>query len=69
MEFYAVRLDKRTFDVFEGKQYHPDFWSRLRAGKNGVYVAQGRSLPHPITKKLASSIDPHQKTQLITLEQ
>lgn len=71
MEFYAIRLDYKTFDVFEGKQWghlaeHGNSsWSRLRGGRNGVYVAQGRSLGHSLVKALAAALDPTQQTQLV----
>ncbi len=64
-EFYAIKHSHNTFDVFEGKQHHPDFWSRLKAGRNGVYVQKGRSLPHALVRQLAAIIDPKEQTQLL----
>lgn len=66
-EFYAIKLSHNTFDVFEGKQHHPDFWSRLRGGRNGVYVQAGRSLPHGLVRELAAAINPKEDKQLVTL--
>jgi hypothetical protein len=64
-EFAVVRLNRSTFDVFQGKQWGD--WSRLRSGRNGVYVAKGRSLPHAVTRALASAIDPRCATQQVSL--
>lgn len=68
MEFYAIKHSHNTFDVFEGRQFSPEHWSRLRGGRNGVYVQKGRSLPHALVRQLASVIDPKEQTQLITVE-
>jgi len=65
MEFQVVRVNRTTFDVFQGKQWGD--WSRLRSGRNGVYVAKGRSLSHATTKALAANIDPANATQLVAL--
>lgn len=81
MEYLAIRLNRNTFDVFEGRQWghhsvltpeghtieQNSSWSRLKAGRNGVYVCKGRSLPHSLTKQLAASINPREETQLLTL--
>ena len=64
-EFYVMRVNHRTFDVFQGKQWGA--WSRLRSGHSGVYVANGEKLSHAVTKQLATSIDPKQQQQFITL--
>jgi len=66
MEFAVVRVNRTTFDVFQGKQWGD--WSRLRSGRNGVYVAKGRSLSHATTKALAAAINPFNATQLVTLQ-
>lgn len=66
-EFYAVKHSHNTFDVFEGRQFHSDFWSRLRGGRNGVYVQKGRSLPHALVRQLAASINPNEQTQLVNI--
>lgn len=68
MEFYARKLDNKTFDLFEGTQYHPDFWTRVKAGRHGVYVKQGRSLPHQVVKALAAQIDPSLNGQIVVLQ-
>jgi hypothetical protein len=68
MEFYAIKVAHNTFDVFEGKQHHPDFWTRLKAGRNGVYVAKGRSLPHRVVRQLADNIAPNEQTQIIKVD-
>lgn len=62
-EFHAIKVTHNTFDVFEGKQYSPEHWSRLRGGRNGVYVAKGRSLPHALVRELAANINPNEQTQ------
>lgn len=68
MEYYAIKVDNKTFDIFEGTQYHPDFWTRLRGGRFGVYVQKGRSLPKPLVKQLASLINPTQERQFLNVE-
>jgi len=68
MEFYARKLDNKTFDVFEGKQYSAESWTRLRSGRNGVYVAKGRSLPHAVVRAIAAAIQPDLNGQLVTLQ-
>ena len=68
MEYYAIKVDNKTFDVFEGNQFHPDFWTRLRGGRFGVYVQKGRSLPKPLVKRLAATINPVQERQLLVVE-
>lgn len=65
MEFQVVRVNRTTFDVFQGKQWGD--WSRLRSGRNGVYVAKGRSLSYATTKALAANIDSANATQLVAL--
>lgn len=67
MNFAVLKLSYNTFDVFEGNQYHPDFWSRLRGGRNGVYVCAGRSLPHGLVRELAAAINPKEDKQLVEL--
>ena len=69
MQFHVRKLAHNTFDVFEGNQHHPDFWSRLRGNSNGVYVQKGRSLPHRVVKALAAAINPRENMQDISLEQ
>lgn len=73
-EFYAIKLSHNTFDVFEGTQWgatsdyaHNTSWSRLRGGRNGVYVQAGRSLPHGLVRELAAAINPKEDKQLVTL--
>lgn len=67
-EFFAIKESHNTFDVFEGKQFHPDFWSRLKSGRNGVYVQKGRSLPHQLVRQLAAKIDPREHAQHINTD-
>lgn len=78
MEWLVRKVDDKRFDVFEGNQWgHLDgngeamdtsnTWSRLKAGKHGVYVTQGRSLTHALTKALAKAIDPSLNQQFITI--
>lgn len=74
MQFCVLKLARNTFDVFEGKQWgqtdnheHNTSWSRLRSGRNGVYVAQGNKLPHAVTKALAAAIDPREEKQEVTV--
>jgi len=74
MEFYAVKHSHNTFDIFEGRQWGttPDYahntsWSRLKAGRNGVYVQKGRSLPHALVRQLAATISPNEQTQLVNI--
>lgn len=73
-EYYAIKVAHNTFDVFEGTQWgvtddeRPNTsWTRLKAGRNGVYVAKGRSLPHAVVRALAAGINPHEQTQLINI--
>ena len=65
MEFQVMRVARNVFDVFQGKQWGT--WSRLRAGRNGVYVADGERLSYDTTRQLAASIDPREEKQLVTL--
>lgn len=65
MEFCVQRVSRNVFDVFQGKQWGT--WSRLRSGRNGVYVAQGERLSHATTKQLAASINPQEEKQLVVL--
>jgi hypothetical protein len=67
MNFHVRKLAHNTFDVFEGNQHCETSWSRLRAGRNGVYVAQGRSLPPAITKQLAANINPRLNMQEVSV--
>lgn len=67
MQFYAIKHSHNTFDVFEGNQFSPEHWSRLRGGRNGVYVQKGRSLPHALVRQLAALINPNEQTQLINV--
>jgi len=81
MNFFAVKLAHNTFDVFEGNQWghhvvltpegqeieQNSSWSRLKGGRNGVYVAKGRSLPHALVRALAEAIDPREDKQLVVL--
>lgn len=67
MEFFVLRYDARTFDIFEGKQYCEASWTRLKAGKMGVYIQKGQKLPHHITKTIASKIDPSLNHQFIII--
>jgi len=66
MEFFAVRRNKREFDVFEGKQWGD--WSHLKAGRNGVYVAEGKPLPHRVLKELVNAINPVKPVQLLVVQ-
>jgi hypothetical protein len=65
MLFQVIRVGYNTFDVFEGNQWAD--WSRIKAGRNGVYVAKGRSLPHALVKVLASAINPFNASQLVEI--
>lgn len=65
MDFQVMRVARNVFDVFQGKQWGT--WSRLRAGRNGVYVANGERLSYDTTRQLAASIDPREEKQLVTL--
>lgn len=65
MQFQVNKLSNNTFDVFAGTQW--DEWSRLRGGRNGVYVSAGRSLPYAVVRELAASIDPSEDKQLVVL--
>jgi hypothetical protein len=67
MEFFIRKLNNREFDCFEGKQYHPDFWTRLRSNKHGVFIRNGRSLPHAVVRQLAEAINPHEEAQLVQI--
>lgn len=69
MEFFVRKVDHKTFDCFEGKQYCEATWSRLRAGAKGhVYVANGAKLPYSLVKTLANTINPRLNEQLITVD-
>ena len=65
MEFFVKRVGFNTFDVFQGKQWGT--WSRLRSGRNGVYVAQGERLGHDTTQAVAAAINPRAAEQLVTI--
>lgn len=65
MHFHIRRVSRNVFDVFEGKQWSS--WSRLKAGRNGVYVAQGERLPYSTTKALAAAINPVNEVQEVKL--
>lgn len=65
MIFHVRRVSRNVFDVFEGKQWSS--WSRLKAGRNGVYVAQGGRLPYAVTKALANGINPREEVQDVVL--
>ena len=67
IEFYAIKHSHNTFDVFEGNQFSSEHWSRLRGGRNGVYVSKGRSLPHGLVRNLAAFIIPSEQTQLVNI--
>jgi hypothetical protein len=72
VEHFVVQVNKTTFDVFEGKQWghgvEPNSsWSRLRSGRNGVYVAKGRSLPYALVRALAGAINPTLPTQHVSV--
>ena len=67
-EYYAIKHSHNTFDVFEGKQFSSEHWSRLRGGRNGVYVQKGRPLPHGLVRQLAAIIDPNEQTQLLRVD-
>lgn len=66
MNFHIRRLNKHTFDCFEGKQWST--WTRLKEGKNGVYVSAGERLPHPVLKALTKAIDARLPVQDVTCE-
>ena len=66
MEFQVNRLNKNTFDIFEGKQWGS--WTRLRGGKNGVYIADGLKLPRPLVRAVAGKINPKLPTQLVKVD-
>ena len=66
MEYFAVKRDKREFDVLEGKQWSD--WSHLKAGKHSVYVADGKQLPHRVLRTLVAAIDPKKDVQLIQIQ-
>lgn len=65
MIFHVRRVARNVFDVFEGNQWSS--WSRLKAGRNGVYVAQGERLPYAVTKALANGINPREEVQEVRL--
>jgi hypothetical protein len=65
MEFFVKRAGYNTFDVFAGKQWSS--WSRLKAGRNGVYVAMGEKVDHTTTRALAASINPKLTEQFVTV--
>lgn len=68
MEFFCRKLNEKEFDIFEGKQYDYETWTRLKASRNGVYIVKGRSLPRQLVKAVASHIDVSLNAQLITVE-
>lgn len=65
MNFHVRRVNKSTFDVFEGNQWSD--WSRLKAGRNGVFVAAGRSLPYAVVRAVAAAINPTLEAQQVSL--
>jgi len=72
MEYAVLQVNHNTFDVFEGKQWghgvEPNSsWSRLRGGRNGVYVCKGRSLPYATVRELATAINPSLPTQHVSV--
>ena len=66
MQFFVKRLGRNVFDVFEGKQWSS--WSRLKIGRNGVYVAAGNLLHRGVTKALVATIDPKEEVQSVSLQ-
>lgn len=69
MEFFVRKVNHKTFDCFEGKQYCEATWSRLKAGAKGsVYVDKGVKLPYALVKSLANAINPRLNEQLITVQ-
>ncbi len=65
MNFHIRRVNHNVFDVFEGKQWGT--WSRLKGGRNGVYVVNGERLPYSVVKALAANINPTQETQEVSV--
>ncbi len=65
MRFQVNRVSRNVFDIFEGNQWSD--WSRLKAGKNGVFVAQGRSLPYSVVRQIAAAINPTLDKQEVCL--
>lgn len=63
LNFLCLKVDHRTFDIFEGKQWSS--WSRLKSGKQGVYVTGGEKLPFKTVKAIASQINPKESIQTI----
>lgn len=64
-EFFCKRVGYNTFDIFQGKQWGS--WSRIRAGRNGVYVARGLPLPHALVKALAEQVNPRLSEQHVVV--
>jgi hypothetical protein len=65
MNFHIRRVSRNVFDVFQGNQWST--WSRLKSGRNGVYVAQGERLSYSTTKALAAAINPVNEVQDVAL--